>query len=153
MSYSANTQTAYWVNGNFLTTLDFPLHLFGCKLLSIYNQPINRCHSKCLMNWRYIARGLWWIYFPRKYWFLKNVATKCEQGNKMWQEIHFLEHHVKLASSKKIQSDPQGFGRGRRNRDSHLGNCQFHFKKSKFQERIEGPDISYSLLRKMNSLE
>ena len=48
---------------------------------------------------------------------MKSVATKHEQGNKMWLKRCFLEHllniFVNRVLSMEIQSDPQGFGRGR----------------------------------------
>lgn len=71
----------------------------------------------------------------------------------MWQEICFLDHHVKLASSKEIQSDPQRFGRGRGMGTPTWETVNFTLRSLNSKSKSKAQTSANSLLRKMNLLE
>lgn len=64
-----------------------------------------------------------------------------------------LEHHVKLASSKEIQSDPHGFGRGRGMGTPTWATVNFTLESLKSKRDLKAQTSANSLLRKMNLLE
>lgn len=71
----------------------------------------------------------------------------------MWQERCFLEHNVELASSKEIQSDPQGFRRGRGMGTPTWATVNFTLESLKSEGESKAQTSANSLLRKMNLLE
>lgn len=71
----------------------------------------------------------------------------------MWQEICFLEHHVRLVSSEEIQSDPQGFGRGRGMGTPTWATVNFTLGSLNSKRESKAQTSANSLLRKINLLE